>query len=208
MSPTRRTLLQGLAALPVAAMPAFACAAAISPDAALIALAGRVAKLVRLDDAAAARSCDATSRYEAVEPDRVPDNCQAEINAAWRAEMDACPPEADDEIVQAHARRAGQAAKAIKERHAALVAAYEEACQRLLQETGLDRAEKVSSWLCDRLKAAAAELTAAEARTMPGLVAKASASAAIIKTWGSRDEWITDLAESVVHDLLRVGGES
>lgn len=206
MSTSRRTILQGLVALPLASAPEVASAALVLPDADLIAMARRVVTLARLENAARERECAATVRYEAAEPDPVPDYCLAEINAAWRAEMDACPAHAGDDVVQAHARRAGASVKAIRDRHAALVADYEETCQRLRRETGLERAEEVASWLLDRLATATERLTRAQAQTMAGLVAKASASATLSKTIGNLDEWIIDLAESVGRDVVRVGG--
>jgi hypothetical protein len=67
----------------------------------------------------------------------------------------------------------------------------------------------VSPWLRAKLKAAIGQLTAAEAWTMPGLIAKAPAAAVIQEAWKTcRDEWITEPGESVVRDVMRVGGEA
>ena len=138
-------------------------------------------------------------------------DCQAEISASTRATVDEGPNPvtiADNGIRRAHRRGPQVAAIAIRDRHTVAMQAHDAECERLRKEAGLDRAERVSAWLTDRLQRAVDRLVATPATTNAGHVAKALAWKTFDAcSWGGCNApWLDDLAHSVVNEVLVIGG--
>ncbi len=205
--PSRRRILATLAgvgtalALPVAVQAAIP---ADSPDAALIALAGRVETLVAREQAAGVRYCDANHAADQMIRHRPKAPREEDFPSLVTME------EALDgtKIVRVPPKNAYAARDAAKAEYAAAVDAWEAEREAVEAKHGEPAAGRLWNRTQQRLFRAAQDLEAMTSTTHEGVVAKAKASVAVLATAYDTDpeEWMVELMASTLRDVVAIGG--
>ena len=208
---TRRTILRGLAAAPVAlAIPAAilpAVAAAASPDAALIAQAVAVEKLTALAFAALEKSCGLQAKAERLMPPSKRPGHMPRPDTITTTFMK----EADGSTTYRVIPKAADPAEVFAyEERVAAIKAWDIEQEAVARRVGHRAADRKYNRLQCRLEVEADKLTIMVPTTLAGAVAKCRAAHALVSQCDPNIVSLTEgehvMVASALHDLLAIGG--